>query len=63
MLRCVNRRDAGASGEWRIARDVVEAHRARLDESLLGPLDVHQNLVRFTAAPREIVTILVRCTI
>ena len=60
VLRCVNRRDAGASGEWRIVRDVAEAHRARLDESLLGPLEVQKNAVRFTAAPREIVTIVVR---
>ena len=60
VLRCVNRRDAGTSGEWRIVRDVAEAHRARMDESLLGPLEVHEHVVRFTAAPREIVTIVVR---
>ncbi len=59
-LRCVNQRDTRVGGEWRMRSDVTEAHRARLDEAPLDPLPVHGGVVRFTAAPREIVTILVR---
>ena len=56
----MNQRDVGTSGEWRVARKIAEAHRARLDESILGAVEVVDGVVRFTAAPREIVTVLVR---
>ena len=59
-LRCVNQRDTSVEGEWRMTCGVTEAHRARLDETPLDALPVHGGVVRFTAAPREIVTILVR---
>jgi hypothetical protein len=60
VLRCVNRRDQAVRGEWRLARPVSEAMRARLDEMPLGALAVRQGVVEFDAAPNEIVTILVR---
>jgi mannosylglycerate hydrolase len=60
VLRCVNQRDESVSGEWRLARELSEAHRARLDETPLDSVDVISGVVHFTAAPREIVTILVR---
>ena len=60
VLRCVNRRDAATGGRWRLGRAVREAVRARLDETPGAPLAVQGNVVVFTAAPREIVTILVR---
>jgi alpha-mannosidase len=60
VLRCVNQRDEPVSGEWRLARELSEAHRARLDETPLDSVDVISGVVYFTAAPKEIVTILVR---
>lgn len=62
VLRCVNLLDKRAKGEWRLAgnRQIAEAHRARLDETPTEPLDHSPSAVRFTAAAREIVTILVR---
>ena len=60
VLRCVNLRDTAVEGSWRVGRGIGEAVRARLDETPLGALDVARNVVRFHAAAREIVTILVR---
>jgi hypothetical protein len=60
VLRCVNQRGSSVEGEWRIARGVSEARRARLDETPLDVLLVQDSIVRFTAAPHEIVTILIR---
>jgi alpha-mannosidase len=60
VLRCVNRRDVAVQGAWRIARGVAEAHLARLDETLLEPLDVKDGTIRFTAPPNAIVTVLAR---
>lgn len=60
VLRCVNRSDEMVQGIWRLGRPVSEAVAARLDESPLAPLPVGDGEVRFTAAPREIVTVLVR---
>lgn len=62
VLRCVNLLDRRAKGEWRLAghRQIAEAHRARLDETLTEPLEHSQSAVRFTAAARDVVTILVR---
>ena len=60
VVRCVNLRDAAVEGSWRVGRGIGEAVRARLDETPVGALDVVRNVVRFHAAPREIVTILVR---
>jgi alpha-mannosidase len=60
VLRCVNLLDSPVSGAWRFERPVTHAVRARLDETLGEPLQPRADSVQFTAAPREIVTILVR---
>jgi alpha-mannosidase len=60
VLRCVNRRDTEVAGSWRLFRPIHEAVRARLDETAESSLPVDGEMVPFTAAPREIVTILVR---
>lgn len=60
VLRSVNQRDMPTNGSWRLSIDILEAARTRLDETVLEPLPVVQRTVSFIAAPREIVTILVR---
>jgi alpha-mannosidase len=60
VLRCVNLLDSPVSGAWRFERPVTHAVRARLDETLGEPLEPRADSVQFTAAPREVVTILVR---
>lgn len=62
VLRCVNLLDRRAKGEWRFAgrRQIAQAHRARLDETPTEQLAHSPSAIRFIAAAREIVTILVR---
>jgi alpha-mannosidase len=63
VLRCVNRREWEVRGEWRTTRRIAEAARARLDETVLSPIDSiseDRRGVSFDAAPREIVTLVVR---
>jgi alpha-mannosidase len=60
VLRCVNLLDEARAGTWRLGFRVHEARRARLDETPGESLDVTEGRVAFTAAPREIVTILLR---
>jgi len=60
VLRCVNLRATAVRGTWRLAAGMLEAARARLDETVIEPLDVTEGSVNFTAAPHEIVTVLVR---
>jgi len=60
MLRCVNRRDVAVRGRWTIGRPIAEATRARLDETPLDTLTIDGHSVVFEAAPREIVTVLLR---
>ena len=60
VLRCVNQRDTPTLGSWRIGRPIVQATRARLDETPLSELSIGDGVIRFDAAPHEIVTILVR---
>jgi alpha-mannosidase len=60
VLRCVNQRGSSVEGSWHLTRVVTEAWRARLDETPLDALLVQDGVIRFTAAPREIVTVLVR---
>lgn len=59
-LRCVNQRDTAVRGAWHIRRPTTEAVRARLDETSLDTLPIRDGVIHFAAAPREIVTILVR---
>jgi hypothetical protein len=60
VLRCVNLLDADVAGSWTLPFDVVEAHRARLDETPTDALTSVDRVISFDAKPREIVTILVR---
>ncbi|HKH92575.1 MAG TPA: glycoside hydrolase family 38 C-terminal domain-containing protein [Gemmatimonadaceae bacterium] len=62
VLRCVNRRDTAVDGAWRTAHPIAEATLARLDETPLSALSVERDVVRFTAPPHAIVTVLVRWT-
>jgi alpha-mannosidase len=63
VLRCVNLSDREQRGAWTIAADIKEANLARLDETLLEPLEVQaadgKSTIPFTAAPRAVVTIVV----
>jgi mannosylglycerate hydrolase len=60
VLRCVNLIDAPVAGSWRLPFDVLEAQRARLDETITEALTTIDRVIAFEAAPREIVTILAR---
>jgi mannosylglycerate hydrolase len=59
VLRCLNVLNREAAGSWRLPK-VREANLARLDETPLEGLPVHDGAVDFVAPPRGIVTILVR---
>jgi alpha-mannosidase len=61
VLRCVNVSDRSTRGKWTFPWSVRSAHRARLDETPLAALRVTADgcEVTFTAAPREIVTVLI----
>jgi 2-O-(6-phospho-alpha-D-mannosyl)-D-glycerate hydrolase len=61
VLRCYNALARPAAGTWRVPWPVREARLARLDETPLAPLDVGPGgAVRFEAAPRAVITILLR---
>jgi mannosylglycerate hydrolase len=60
VLRCVNLTDVATKGTWRLPFSPREARLARLDETPLGALTPTDDSVVFTAAPRAVVTILVR---
>ena len=60
VLRCVNRLDQATQGGWRVTGEIVDAVRARLDETPTVALAPHGGTVAFTAQAREIVTVLVR---
>jgi alpha-mannosidase len=60
VLRCVNLLDREVNGEWQLPFAVAEAHLARLDETLIGDVAVEGRCVRFQAAPRAIVTVMVK---
>jgi hypothetical protein len=60
VLRCVNRRGVSVRGTWQFPRTIGEAERARLDETPEGTVSVNGKSVTVEAAPKEIVTVLVR---
>ncbi len=60
VLRCVNLLDAPCEGSWRLGGPIHEAQIARLDETALAPAQRDGERVRLLAAPRAVVTILVR---
>jgi hypothetical protein len=60
VLRCVNLTGKRVRGAWVWPGTVRAATRARLDETPIGkPIRVSKRRIPFTAAPREIVTMLV----
>lgn len=59
-LRCINRREVAVRGTWTFGRTIVEAMRARLDETPEGMVSVNGRSVMFEAAAKEIVTVLVK---
>jgi len=61
VLRCYNATGRPAAGAWRFAEGVKSAHRVRADEreSTALVLEGRGKVVRFTAEPHEMVTILV----
>ena len=62
VLRCYNPEDRPVAGAWRFGVPVSAAFRTRLDEREPVPLILEDGgrVVRFTAEPREIVTVMVR---
>lgn len=60
VLRCVNLLDQPVTGAWRLGRALAEARMSRLDESPLDAIPLRDDAVPFIAAPRAVVTILVR---
>ncbi len=63
VLRCVNVAGETTEGTWRLSFPVRDARTARLDETPVGRLDPtpgNGSTIHFTAAPRTVVTILVR---
>jgi alpha-mannosidase len=61
VLRCYNATDREQAGAWRFGDGIRSAHRVRADErdSVALVLEGRGKTVRFTAAPHEVVTILV----
>jgi len=61
VLRCVNLTRRVRRGMWTFPGPVVRAFRARLDETVEAelPLSPDRRAVAFSAAPREIVTVVV----
>lgn len=61
VLRCYNALDRAVAGAWRVPWRVGEARLARLDETPLTSLAVERGgAVRFAAAPRAVVTVVLR---
>lgn len=60
VLRCVNLRDDEVDAEWRLPFTPAEAALARIDETVMSNIETVDRRVRFKAAPRAIVTTLVR---
>ncbi|HEY0969447.1 MAG TPA: glycoside hydrolase family 38 C-terminal domain-containing protein [Gemmatimonadales bacterium] len=61
VLRCVNLLEEPVDGNWTLDASYREAHRARLDETRIASVPIEAGALQFTAAPREVVTFLVRC--
>lgn len=62
VLRCVNLSDRTVPGRWRLGAPISEARLARLDETPSSDLRIEGQLIHFQAAPRAVVTVLVRGT-
>jgi alpha-mannosidase len=60
VLRCVNLLDEPVPGMWRVPFQAAEANIARIDETIITNIEIQNNTVEFPAAPKSIVTVLVR---
>jgi alpha-mannosidase len=60
VLRCVNLTEREVAGSWTLGAPLLEARESRLDESPGKLVGIQDNRVSFVAAPRAIVTLLVR---
>ena len=60
VLRCVNLRDDEVEGSWNLPFIPREAHLTRLDETIVSAVAASDRTIAFRAAPRAIVTVLVR---
>jgi alpha-mannosidase len=60
VLRCVNLTEREVAGAWTLGAPLVEARESRLDESPGKLVGIQDKRVSFVAAPRAIVTLLVR---
>ena len=60
VLRCYNARHRPVLGSWILPRPAHSANLCRLDETPVARLEPEGRVLRFEAAPRAIVTILVR---
>jgi alpha-mannosidase len=60
VLRCWNAREVAVEGAWVSGRSPERAVLMRADETVVQDLPIDQNVVRFRAGPRGIVTIGVR---
>ena len=60
VLRCVNLTEREVAGRWVLGSAVREARASRLDEAPGELVGFQDNVVAFAAAPRAIVTLLVR---
>ncbi|MDQ6828170.1 MAG: hypothetical protein M3081_04830 [Gemmatimonadota bacterium] len=60
VARCVNLTDGQVRGRWRIGAPISEGRLARLDETAGDALPIVDNEIAFDAAPRAVVTVLVR---
>jgi alpha-mannosidase len=59
VLRCTNLLNQPVNGAWRLPFDAPRAALARLDETVVHGLDVHDRRITISAAARAIVTVLV----
>jgi hypothetical protein len=60
VLRCLNLLDQEVTGSWKLGRPLRDAQLARLDETPTAKAILVGDTVTFTAAPRAVVTILIR---
>ena len=60
VLRCVNLTDESVNGSWDVPFEPREANLARLDETPLGAVTLAGRSISFVAAPRAVVTLMVR---
>ncbi|MEP7087378.1 MAG: glycosyl hydrolase-related protein [Gemmatimonadota bacterium] len=60
VLRCVNLTEREVAGSWSLGLPITEARASRLDETPGEIVLIQDNSVAFSAAPRAVVTLLVR---